>query len=292
MLFRPGSSLKIAICLNSVSAKTCVRDLENTSSSITWGAVKGARPRRIWSRQCNAQIVKDLRQVWSIDQRTGPSDGELGDGAVIDRQICFAIKARGVHNSIWRLRVTVKGQRPMTRRALARTSEDIARHAESNCPIGPQVHYTDRACNFDFGILADAKLALADWKIGDNAIVLITEYRLQEADVQRDAKIENAEAICGNPWARIAKSTGCFTITERIGITRMANSPVQSTCGHRGKIEPYAVKVRGRQPAHHIIAGLARGHDGALGCIDDIGRAPAAQCLNTSQATEFRMMLD
>jgi hypothetical protein len=128
-------------------------------------------------------------------------------------------------------------------------------------------------------------------KIAHNPIFLIAKDRLHEANVQRDAKIENAEAVRRNPSSWIAKPGARFAISEGIRITLVANPPVSRACSYPCKIKPCAVKVRGWQPTHYTLAGLAGGPEGALGCIDDFCHSPAPQCLHTSQATELWMML-
>jgi hypothetical protein len=61
--------------------------------------------------------------------------------------------------------------------------------------------------------LSVAQLGLVDRKIADNTVSPVSKDRLDEANLQRDAKVKNAEAACRDPSSRIAKPAGRLAIS-------------------------------------------------------------------------------
>ena len=136
------------------------------------------------SQQGDEEVVEHLRQLGRMLQVTVPQKLELPNGTIIDRQVVFTIETRRIDNAVHLPWVVMENDRPFPRQHLPAAAGDIARNAHADWSVASEVQKLEGLTNLDLSIAPIVQLAFRDLDLPDDAVALITQDRLQEADLQ------------------------------------------------------------------------------------------------------------
>ena len=100
---------------------------------------------------------------------------QLGNRAIIDRDVCLPIETRRIKNSVRFGRMVVKRQRPRSPCALSRSPDRIGRYAHADAPVAAHVHEPQRRAELDLSKQAIVEFRFLDWIVADRPVSLVSE---------------------------------------------------------------------------------------------------------------------
>ena len=176
------------------------------------------------SDQRHAQLVENRRKIRRRNQRTHIRHAKLGSRPIIDGQVRLPVQARRIDNAIRRGRVLMESQIPGSPPVSEKTRASIARDAHPDGAIATEVDERKRRGDFDLYVAPNVELALINGIIADRAVAAIAQHRLQEADLERFAEIDDAKSMRGDASSGIVQRLARLAKPQRVRVAIEDNS--------------------------------------------------------------------
>ena len=226
------------------------------------------------SDQRHHQLVENRREIRRRNQRTHIRHAKLGRRSIVDGQVRLPIQARRVDNAVRRGRMLMESQRPGSAQSLRRRARDIARDAHPDSAIATKIDERKRRGDFDLYVTPNVELPLIHGIVADSAVAAIAQHRLQEADLERFAEIDDAKSMGGDASTGIAEAAWRLAKPQRVRVAIEDNSTKSCARVDRRQMQRGAIERRPRVGSFRH-SGERLGD--AFRRFDDVGRPALAK---------------
>ena len=158
--------------------------------------------------------------------------------------------------------------------SLRRRARDIGRDAHPDSAIATKIDERKRRGDFDLYVTPNVELPLIHGIVADSAVAAIAQHRLQEADLERFAEIDDAKSMGGDASAGIAEAAWRLAKPERVRVAIEDNSTKSCARVDRRQMQRGAIERRPRVGSFRH-SGERLGD--AFRRFDDVGRPALAK---------------